>query len=129
MKTLFKITIMASCIFIASCARQQTAKDVLKDDKLREDVMMAICADSDMTREMIGHMSMTGVSQKLLPQSCQVLDKLMVSDMMKKDSSAATIVMNGMLDLLAKDSTLCDKTCSKMSQIPSIERIMERKKK
>ena len=129
MKTLFKITIVASCIFIASCARQQTAKDILKDDRLREDVMMAICADSDMTKEMIGHMSMTGASQKLFPQSCQMLDKLMVSDMMKKDTSAANIVMEGMLDLLAKDSSLCDKTCSKMSQIPSIERIMERKKK
>ena len=129
MKNVFKITIVASCIFIASCARQQTAKDILKDDRIREDIMMTICSDSDMTKEMIGHMSMTGVSQKLLPQSCQVLDKLMVSDMMKKDSSAATIVMNGMLDLLAKDSTLCDKTCSRMSQIPSIERILQRKNK
>ncbi len=127
MKTTLKLTLLIAVISLASCAKKQSARELLKDDNMRGDIMTAICNDSNMTNEMINRMSTTGASQKMLPMSCNMLGKIMSSDIMRKDTMLQNTVMSGMLNLIAKDSILCDKTCDQMNQTPSIKRILEKK--
>ena len=128
MKTLLKTGLIAGCILFISCTRKQTANELLKDETTRNEIMTAICNDSDLTVEMINRMSTTGASQKMLPFSCQMLNKIMTSDVMKRDTAIQNSMMSGMLELMTHDSVLCDKTCTRMVNIRNIQRIMQKKK-
>lgn len=130
MKSILKITVITGCILLAACARKQpSAEELLKDDKTRDEIMTAICNDSNMTERMINYMSTTGASKKMLPFTCQILGKIMSSEVMKRDTAVQNSVISGMLHIIATDSNLCDKTCVQMSETPSIEKIMERNSK
>jgi len=127
MKTSFKLILVMAVISLASCTKKQTAQELLKDGKMRDEIMNAICNDSSLTTEMINHMSTTGASEKMLPMSCNMLGKIMTSDIMKKDTAMQATVMTSMLHLMEKDSVLCDKTCTEMEHNVSIKRVLQKK--
>src|ERR1700685_1969957 len=102
MKALLKVTFIASCLFLAACAQKQTAQEILKDDKLRDDIMTAICNDSDMTEQMINHMTTTCASAKMLPFTCNMLGKVMSSEVMKRDTAVQNSIIGGMLRIIEK---------------------------
>ena len=127
MRTLTATLFVTAVLFFTACTQKPSVQELLKNDKTRAEIMNAICNDSDMVTEMINKMSTTGASQKMLPMSCEMLGKIMASDVMKRDTAMQKTVISSMLQLITKDSVLCDKTCNQMYQIPSVKRFLEKR--
>jgi hypothetical protein len=114
--SLFAIAI----VLFASCSKQQTTQNLLKNDDMRNDIMNAISNDSTMAEEMINHLSSAGVAQKMFPVSCQALNMVMNREEFKKDTGMQNTVINNLVNLMAEDSTVCDKTCVMMNENAAI---------
>lgn len=127
MKNKMKLFLLAGVIILGACAKKQSAQQLLKDDKMRDEIMTAISNDHNMTEEMINHLTTIPASREIVLGSCTVMDTIMASNFMRRDTVMQENVLSGMLRLLRKDSILCDKTCTRMLEDPRIKKALEKK--
>jgi hypothetical protein len=129
MRTFCKTLFLASLVFLASCTRKPTAEQLLKDDDMRQSLMKAISADHNMSEEMVNYLTTTDASRDLMKGSCTLMRTVIGRDIIKGDTAVQNAMISSLLTLVGKDSVLCDKTCTQMSNIPQMKRAMDRNAK
>jgi hypothetical protein len=129
MKTLFKPLFLAGLVLLVSCTRKPTAQELLKNDDMRQNIMKAICADHNMSEEMVSYLTSSNASRDLIKGSCTLMRTVIGHDIIKEDTVIQNIMISNWLFLVGKDSVLCDKTCTQMSNIPQMKRAMDRNTK
>ncbi|HTB06176.1 MAG TPA: hypothetical protein VK806_04415 [Bacteroidia bacterium] len=129
MKILCKTLFFAGLVFLASCTRKPTADQLLKDDDMRQSIMKSISADHGMSEQMINYLTTTDASRDLMKGSCTLMRTVIGRDIIKEDTAVQNAMIANWLFLVAKDSLLCDKTCTEMSNIPQMKRMMDKNSK
>ena len=126
MKTIYKTLFLAGLIFLNACTHQPTAAELLKNDNMRHEIMKTICNDTVMATEMVNYITSSGASSIMKKGSCDFIRTIMASDMMKNDTAMQNMIISNVMFLVNRDSVMCDKTCTQITQNPQIVRMMER---
>ena len=129
MRTFCKTLFLTSLVFLASCTHKPTAEQLLKDDDMRQSLMKAISADHNMSEEMVNYLTTTDASRDLMKGSCTLMRTVIGRDIIKGDTAVQNAMISSLVTLVGKDSILCDKTCTEMSNIPQMKRAMDRNAK
>lgn len=129
MKTLSKILFLTGLVFFTACNHKAKIDELLKDDNTRHDIMLAISNDHNMGTEMVSYLTNSTASLDMMKGSCDFMRTAMASDIMKKDTGIQNLIISNMMFLASRDSIMCDKTCTQMSQNPKIQRMLEKKMK
>jgi len=129
MKLLIKTLFLAGIILSTACSRKPNAAALLKDDAMRDSIMQAISNDHHMAVEMVHYLTTTDASRDLMQGSCTFMESAIASDIMKKDTGMQNLFISNMVHMMNRDSAMCDKTCTKISESPQMQRILDRKTK
>lgn len=129
MRTFCKTLFLTSLVFLASCTHKPTAEQLLKDDDMRQSLMKAISSDHNMSEEMVNYLTTTDASRDLMKGSCTLMRTVIGRDIIKGDTAVQNAMISSLVTLVGKDSILCDKTCTEMSNIPQMKRAMDRNAK
>ncbi|HXP50641.1 MAG TPA: hypothetical protein VN922_11835 [Bacteroidia bacterium] len=129
MKTILKTVFLASLVFFTACNHKPKIDELLKDDATRHDIMLAISNDHTMATEMVNYLTNSAASVEMMKGSCDFMRTVMANDMMKKDTGMQNLIISNMLFLINRDSVMCDKTCTQISQNPQVQRMLQKKMK
>jgi hypothetical protein len=129
MKPLIKTLFLAGIILFSACSRKPNTEELLQDDTTRHNIMQAISNDHNMAVEMVHYLTTTDASRDLMQGSCTFMESALASDIMKKDTGMQNLFISNMVHMMNRDSVMCDKTCTQISQSPQLQRILERKTK
>ena len=104
MKTLQSICVIILLILISGCTGQaQTTAEILKNGQQREEIMAAISNDHEMMDEMLDYMMDSDHAMQMMEG-----DQGMMGRMMEKDTAMAAGMINNMMAMMEKDSTMCN---------------------
>ena len=119
-------------VMVMSCAevREKTAEELLENPKMEDEIYSAILAskahsekflDRMMNDENCKAMMMKNSSMVKMMCSSDKMDSLMHHDLQMMES-----MTNNLMNIVERDSIVCDKTCSKMMESDRFrKRIME----
>ena len=123
-----KYTVIIASILMASCNHQPTSEQLLKNDESRHDIMQLISNDHAMAGEMINYLANSDASADLMKSNCDFMKSEKAGKMVKKDTALQNMMISNIFFMLNSDSTLCDKTCNRISQIPQIDSLLKNKR-
>lgn len=120
MKTFKVFCILILATLISNCTgRTQTTEEILKNDQLREEIMVTISNDNIMLNEMMGHMMKSDRTMQMLEGHQGMMGKMMgnrqlMMNMMEKDTVMSKMMMEYMIGMMEKDSTMSNMMGSMM---------------
>lgn len=114
MKTLQFICVILFLTMISGCTGQaKSTSEILKNDEQRKEIMTAISNDHKMMDEMMGHMMKSEHAMQMMEGHQGMMGRMMgnrqmMMNMMAKDTMMASGMMNDMMTMMEKDSTMCN---------------------
>lgn len=140
MKSLIILFGIGAIVTIAACSsvREKTAEELLENPKMEDEIYSAILSNKKRTEKLMDRMmadencmSMMSGNSSMVKMMCMSpkMDSLMHHDMQMMENMTSSMV-----NIVEKDSVVCDKTCSKMMESDRfrkrmMEHMMEHHKK
>jgi hypothetical protein len=119
MKILQKIGVFLLINIIIGCAgqgKEQTSEEILKDKQKREEIMATISGDNEMLGEMMSYMMKNDSAVQMMRSHDGMMHKMMVNNPM---------MMENMLGMMEKDSTMCTMMGNLMMQNSHMMKMMQ----
>lgn len=117
--TVFLISIIAGTM-MGGCAevREKTAEELLQNPKMEDEIYSAILNDQKRTEKMMERM-MNDESCKMMMMKNSSMVKMMCSSdkidsLMHHDMHMMENMTNNLMNIVERDSVVCDKTCATM---------------
>ncbi|WP_428741335.1 hypothetical protein [Tenacibaculum sp.] len=112
---------MALTLFLSGCsqAQKQSAEEILKDPKMQDSIMVAICNNHQMMMNMMEHMMDNDHSMKMIMENQNMMQHMMgkqqmMMNMMKQDSTMSNMMMGNMMQMMEQDSLFCKRMTNMM---------------
>jgi hypothetical protein len=133
MKTqiLFISVFIAFAFWTCSDVREKSAKEMLESTKMREEIFRCILNDHDYLNTFLNNVLADTSAKVQLLQHSKLMKALCISSemelMMKQDPEMMDHMAKQVIKQMAADSSMCDKTCTKMLEHQVLEKYFKEK--
>tara|TARA_R110002167_G_scaffold116792_4_gene292232 strand:+ start:1493 stop:1945 length:453 start_codon:yes stop_codon:yes gene_type:complete len=119
------LSVMLSCV-----DKKQTPTEILGNRETRTEVMQAISNDQDLMTEMLGYMQQNDRAVQMMLGNQGMMGKMMgnqkmMMGMIEQDTAMAGNMMDNMMAIMEKDSTMCKTMCRRMSGNQHMKMMMQ----
>lgn len=115
MKNVRQIVVLIILTIAVGCTnQQQNTTELLSDEAKRTEIMTTISNDHDMMTEIMDHMGKSDHAMQMMAGNRELMAKMMDNTEIMKDTVRVGIMMDNMMKMMEKDSSMCTMMGRKM---------------